>query len=409
MPRSEMPRLRGTKPLPQKCRQGLCEVAAIASIMLRAPGNGAVVTGSEMIRLRWVFVATVLWAGASGVAQAADEYPFRDAYPFEASEYGVDLRETDRMKLGENAAPWLPPIIAALKANRPPMHALNEVVLFPAERDGAYLITAWRGGYMRESYVQFFRIETADGRRTARFLREIVDSSTYIKSSTGLRFTPSGSAVVVVSRGSGGMLLSGYSLSLILLARNTIDITPDWAGRLDGFNDIDGDGTQELIAYDDRWSGYFNGRSVAGPFLPIVLRVRRGRFAADCAGYEAVYRRLAGQYAAHAADEDAHPVLRSEAYGGQILALAQIGDIAGARDALARLESFYRVAGDKVLESLKPETVRADFSAAIAAAEKNAGVSCALSAAEASAEAHGALDRIEQFRKMGSGGTPKQE
>lgn len=364
-----------------------------------------------MIRLRWIVWVSAFCVFAAGSTRAADEYPFRDAYPFEASEGGSDLRETERMKLGENAAPWLPPIIAALRANRPPMHRLTEIVLFPAERDGTYLVTSWSGGYMRESYEQFFRIETAsDGRRIARFLREIVDSSTYLKSSTGLRLTPGGAPVVVVSRGSGGMLLSGYSLSLIMLARNTIDITPDWAGRLQGFNDIDGDGTQELIAYDDRWTGYFNGRSVAGPHLPIVLRARRGRFVADCAGYEPAYRRLTGQYAAHAADKTMHPVLRSEAYGAQILALAQIGQTAAAREALARLDSFYRVAGDQVLDNLKAETVREDFSAAVAAAEKNADLSCALSAADdVSPAPHGAIDRVEQFRIMGPGGAPKQE
>lgn len=333
-----------------------------------------------MLRLRWILAICALSAFAHG-ARAADEYPFDDPYPFETRDFDAQkLRETEHMKLGENAAPWLPPIIAAMRANRPPMHELRQVALFPAERDGGYLVTTWLGGYMREMYVQFHRIEIApDGRRVARFVREIIDHFTFVDAPTGFRLKPDGAPVVVVGWGSGGMMSAEHGMQFIMLARNTIDITPQWAGRLSGFADVDKDGVEELISYDDRWNYQFHGRSVAGPHLPLVIAIKNGRFVKACAAKASIYRRLAAQYEAHATNDEMPAVLRSEAYGAQVLALAQIGDIAAARAALARFDDFYRAKGAAIVDTETPDEVQADYKKAIDEAEAADGTACAVS------------------------------
>ena len=139
-------------------------------------------------------------------------------------------------------------------------------------RNVRYLSVKWGGRKLLTPVVEIHKlVASADGSHRLYFMRQFSDVIARLYPPTGQSLFRAEPTIAVVYLGSGGSGSRGYGLRLIQMARNTVDITPDWAGRVVDVVDLDGDGQFEVVAIDGRWAGFFDTRGSAGPHLPIVL------------------------------------------------------------------------------------------------------------------------------------------
>ena len=234
-------------------------------------------------------ILVALTAGAAQSKNIASGYVF-PVFPGKTGPEGK-LNETPYMRLGPQAAPWLPHFISILKANRPPRFKLGTVALLFGELDRLYLAIIWRGATVQTPLLEFHSIKRVDNnRRRLNYLRSFQDWSISLAPPTGLRIFAGEAPIAVVDLSSGGSAAAGNRLRLIQMKRNTVDITPDWAGRVVDVVDLNGDGQYEIVTMDGRWAGYFDGRGAAGPHLPIVLSRSKENFVPACREYATAYR-----------------------------------------------------------------------------------------------------------------------
>jgi len=299
------------------------------------------------------------------------------------------------MRRVRGTEPWFRPLLPTLKAARPGWE-LKEAFLFKGAAHARYLVTEWRNS---DSRIDFHKVMwRGDGRARLRFLRLYEGWRVELVPPSGRPLAPGEPPVAVLYFASGGSGAWGYRERIVLMARNTVDITPPWAGRLVGVADLDDDRHFEVVAIDGRWAGYFHGRGSAGPHLPVILTRREHRFAPACRTFPAVYRRRVQEVRSyvHPEDEEAHDVPWAEAMAGELLADAQIGAFAEARAVLRTFEE-----GAATSEYLRPETWKtaiADFGAVLDQAERVPNVACPVSATESTGGHAGWEARIRSFR-----------
>ncbi len=347
------------------------------------------------VRLAWMIgLVTALPAGSAD--GGAKDYRF----PVDPYKSGPEatLRETPNMKLGVGAAPSLPRIIEMLKANRPPRFRLQTVALFGGSRNVQYLAVEWGGQTEQTPVVEFHKLVTsAEGVKRLYFMRDFRDRFAVIQPPTGVTVFRDEPAIAVVFLGSGGSGLWGYKLRLIQMARNTVDITPDWAGRIVDVVDLDGDGQFEVVAIDGRWAGFFDGRGSAGPHLPIVLERKNRLFVPACNGYAEIYRREVDLYERYAAERSAPDPWKAEFLASALLSAAQIGAFSEADRLLSALKAVY---DDQTWEptAAKAPIVIAEFSRVLADAKRYRASACAASATDSRGGHYGFIRRAEHFR-----------
>jgi hypothetical protein len=184
---------------------------------------------------------------------------------------------------------------------------------------------------------------------------------------------------------------------MIQMKRNTVDITPDWAGRVVDVADIDGDGRYEVVAMDDRWTGFFETSGSAGPFLPVVLDRVDGRFVPSCRKHAASYHRWNDLSIQNLADPSSMAPYRAEDYASALLAYAQIGALADARRAFTEMMNIVEDR-EHMPGWVDPRKTRQAFSAVLNGAEKYADAPCPVSAANVTGGHFGAEAVIEHFR-----------
>lgn len=134
-----------------------------------------------------------------------------------------------------------------------------------------------------------------DGTKGVKFLRQWFGAFLEFTDSTGLTVSPDGNPIIAVYEGSGGIGPWGYDVSILEAVRNTVDITPRWAGRIVGVGDLEGNGRIVVLAVDGRWSGAFDTRSSAGPHIPVVLQRDGDGFYAVCSDFAKFYREQVAQ------------------------------------------------------------------------------------------------------------------
>ncbi|MDJ0893749.1 MAG: hypothetical protein QNJ92_01295 [Alphaproteobacteria bacterium] len=290
------------------------------------------------------------------------------------------LSETPSMKIGPRAANWLPRYLDVLRANRPPRFRLGTVALFAGGTDGRYLGVIWRGESIQTPRLEFHRfVSSTDGPVRMKYLRAFADREVDLVPPSGLEIFKGESPVAVVRFGSGGSGLDRYGLRLVQMQRNTVDITPDWAGRVVDVVDLDDDGLLEVVAIDPRWAGYFDGRGSAGPHLPVILaRVDRA-FVPACRTHAAVFRDWIKSQLLFSNDLGNPSVFRAEALASASLAAAQIGAFGEARRTFAQLEALY--VGESPQLTFPPaHQVLHDYSTALDQAEQRPDRHCPASA-----------------------------
>lgn len=272
------------------------------------------------------------------VALAAD-YEFRVAL-----EGGLPrLAETPAMTLGPDAAPWIRSFIASLRSRRPPTLYPITIALFRGDANERYLAITWGNQGTSASRIEFHKVvEGPDGRRQIRFMQALSDWAVDLEPPSGTILFPGEPTVAVVSTTRGGSNVNAEALWLIQMELNTVDITPDWAGRVVDVADIDGDGKYEVVVMDSTWAHYFDGRGAAGPHLPVVLDRIHGRFVPACQKYAAVYRRWIDRDLNYANKESEPPAYRAEALAEAYLATIQIAALDEARALYGRLVDVAR-------------------------------------------------------------------
>jgi len=302
----------------------------------------------------------------------------------------------------EGAAPWLPHVLGILKKNRPPTFQLEQVGIFQGQRDEKYLALNWhQGKSAQQSRIEFHKIETVDGRVRLKFLRRISPfDHVSLHNPSGQVVFPNEPTIAVISHG-GGSLYLNYGLRMIQMKRNTVEITPDWAGRIVDVVDLDKDGVHEVVAMDDRWSHFFSGCGGCGPSVPIVLIRKSGQFHPACKAFKSHYIadiRSTLQFVDKSRREQQHGkgiyVSLYQSLAPNVLSYIQIGAFTAAKKTLGDLVIAAKEEGNPT----HGERAARVFGSLIDKAKENKDYSCVLSATNATPLHDGAIKRIEHFR-----------
>jgi len=300
----------------------------------------------------------ILIAAAPTSPMLAADYNFS----IDVAHHQAGLRETPFMRIGANAAPWLPPFIETLRARRPPSFRPMKIVLFRGDANERYVTVLWGRQGSLSMQIEFHKVvDEPDGRRRFLYLRGLSNWSVDLEPPSGVAVFPNEPTIAVVSSFAGGSGANNQDIWLIQMELNTVDITPDWAGRVVDVADIDGDGKYEVVLMDPSWTGYFDGRGAAGPHLPVVLDRINGRFIPACQKYTATYRRWIDRGLDDANDSTNPAVYRAEALAEAYLASIQIAALDEARNLYTRLIDVVRSNPTAMPTGLDADLVRRDY------------------------------------------------
>jgi hypothetical protein len=181
------------------------------------------------------------------------------------------------------------------------------------------------------------------------------------------------------------------------MKRNTVDITPEWAGRIVDVVDMDGDGRYEVVAMDGSWRGNFSTAGSAGPLVPVVLDRVDGEFRPVCRKFSVIYRKWIAGFMESLTQEFATSATRAEDYADAMLAYAQIGAFADAHRALAQMTKMLEDRAH-IPRWVDPQKTRQIYAAVLADAEKHPDAPCPVSTGSAPGGHFGDEARIEHFR-----------
>ncbi len=334
--------------------------------------------------MRGLVVGVVLlgsaWIGAAA-AQAPEGTAGPKGHGYALNAYAEpeksSLSDTEYMKVGVGAAPWLPRIAKALAANRPGWELLDAVLVNSAE-DQRYLVTIWRWEWGGSDVADFHRVfGGTKGRPLLKFVRRIEEVHVEFTVPTGRPLAKGEPPVVVLFLASLGSGAFGYSRRIIQMTGNTKDVTPGWAGRVVDVVDLDEDSSFEVVTVMPEWPGYFDGRGAAGPHVPVVVTRRHFAFVPACKAHHTVFETASLEDAAY---DQAQTWICwwAEGITTDMLTAAQVGDFAKARQFLSLYESTMTSHLDACPPP--PDRIIQDLRDAIEAAERAGEYPCPLSA-----------------------------
>jgi hypothetical protein len=232
---------------------------------------------------------SIVTASASAEVGFVDPLPPSVTFASEAkSAVTNDEPDSEIERFGLDAAPWLPRVIAEMHAARGASYEPQQIMLVEGEGRQLYLVVNW--GRPFESWVEFHKVtELGQGRVWLTHVRTMNDYDYYSLMTPHGRLFAAEAPVVFVQE-SVGMSRCGIRYRMIQFRRNTVDITPDWAGDLALAEDLDRDGTAEVISLDERFRGELCGLRFGA--IPRILRRIDGRFVDSCADFPAQYAGL---------------------------------------------------------------------------------------------------------------------
>jgi hypothetical protein len=344
----------------------------------------------------------VLFMGVPWVS-AAEEQHGAPAFYFQGMPDYYKLiegtRSFARADFGEGAAPWLPHVLDVLRWNRPPAFRIDSVGVFKGAGDSRYLVIDWNQGRAAQfGRIEFHKVESESGRVRLKFLRETKpDYNPYLARPSGQLVFPGQPTIAVIGYGSGSGY-TNYALRLIQLKRNTLDITPDWAGRIVDVADLDKDGAFEVIAMDDRWARFFVSCGACGPSVPIVLTRISGKFRPACKKFARFYHADIKEtllYVEKIRTENKFYISLYSSLAPNVLSLIQIGEF---RKARKKLNHLIRAAAEEGFPKHGKRAQRV-FGQIIELAKKNHSYQCVLSATKFPSDHKRTTERVEAFRK----------
>jgi hypothetical protein len=239
------------------------------------------------------FAAIVLTGLRLGASHAVAQQEGREwlqemRYP---APIAPDAAEAPFARFGIDAAPWVAEAVATLAAARDDNPVAEQVALLSGAGGRQYLAVTWDGD--NGPLVEILAappaaLLTADDVPPLRSVREVADDWAYLAEPTGSQPFPGEPPVVAIWHAGEAMGAIG-SMRIVLLAGDTIDVSPDWAGRTLGLRDLESDGSAEIIALDESWHGFPDYCSACGPEVVVILRRWDGRSRFACTEFPSVY------------------------------------------------------------------------------------------------------------------------
>jgi len=207
------------------------------------------------------------------------------------------LADAPYLKLGLDAEPWLPRLVGGLERNRPEAFTPGLVALMAGLSGEQYLVVKWDepdGSLSTPWPMEIHRVTLgADGRQRLKWVRTYKGERARLCAPSGRVIFRGEAPVAVLLLAPGGSDIRNTSLRLIQMTRSTVDITPDWAGRLIDVVDLDGDGAYEAVMDNSPWNLEIHPQSVKFfPFVPVILARRGGRFVHACRDFAGAYDRF---------------------------------------------------------------------------------------------------------------------
>ena len=198
-----------------------------------------------------------------------------------------------------NEPAWLDRILRLL-AKRKNLR-LEQHMLFRRNGRPTFLALVWTSktsfGSAYGSVFDLHKVRVvSDNDVRLKFVRTYRDELVSIERLSGHDLAGDGVPFLFINHGSGGSGYFGYGMRVYKLTRNSVDVTPDWAGRTEKVVPLPGDEKVALVVSDDRWANFFSGCGQCGPFFDVVMVWTRKGFAPDCQDhpkhYEETMRRI---------------------------------------------------------------------------------------------------------------------
>lgn len=220
---------------------------------------------------------------SSGMARAPEQRHFLG----ETSGTPVDTSAARALAYGAEEPAWVASTLDKLTANRPAGYAVVQHLLFRRHGAPTFLAVVWQRNSLFDRRFALYRIDgTAPPRLT--MVRSLDGAHLQMVEPTGHDIHADGVATLFLEEGSGGTSLYGYRLHAFKLARNSIDISPPYRPIM--AEDLDGDGSWEIVASDDRWANVFFPCGQCGPLVPVVYAWHDGKYRMACDRHKALVR-----------------------------------------------------------------------------------------------------------------------
>lgn len=331
----------------------------------------------------------------------------------------------------ETKQPLPPPPLAYTKADQPSWlpRVLNRLVkkkgwiledhrLFRQGGKPTFLALIWNTRRLSgHGHMELYKVRVISQRNVRlNFVRGYTQTSLSIEEPSGHDIGGDGVPFLALRYASHGSSSRGYGVRVYRLVRNSVDVTPDWAGHAKRMLALDGGKSLALIVHDTRWSGYFNVCAACGPFFDIVMTWTPKGFRPACRShpgyYEKLMEHLRKKWAAWEEKmrkrptkrhprEIFHDFLETEII--EAFSLLQMGRIeeGQARYVAALEKARGRGAGGWGISEKFFEywlfIVEKDFGPAVAAASAHPGLSCPLMAYKYSGSPTGPMELIDLF------------
>jgi hypothetical protein len=305
------------------------------------------------------------------------------------------LVETARMKLGADAAPWLLPFVVALMKKRPWAYHAETLALFSGEAGAQYLVVEWDAPRASgPGIIEFHKVLLGtDGRRRLEWLRSLDYPYADISALSGRTLIEGEAPVVVVNLMDTGSAPYINKVRLIQLKRNSVDITPDWAGRVVNVVDLDGDGQFEVVTDNDHLVVMYN-TLVNGPFRPVILTRTGGDFVPDCRRFHGLFEDRSRSVESFALGQSDDPLGQLSWFTEAFLGFLQAGAFDDARRTQRRIASL---AKEHPLVEFSAEQLDEDLASVLDWAINHPEKSCPASAPDNPGGPNGALLRSDIY------------
>ncbi len=201
----------------------------------------------------------------------------------------------------------LPPPLAYTKADQPSWlpRVLNRLVkkkrwilkdhrLFRQAGKPTFLALIWNTRrHSGVAHLELYKVRVISQRNVRlNFVRGYMQTSLSIEEPSGYDIGGDGVPFLALRYASLGSWYRGYGVRVYRLVRNSVDVTPDWAGLAKRMLVLDDGKSLALIVHDTRWSGYFNVCAACGPFFEIVMTWTAKGFRPACRSHPGYYERL---------------------------------------------------------------------------------------------------------------------
>ena len=323
----------------------------------------------------------------------------------------------------ETKQPLPPPPLAYTKADQPSWlpRVLNLLVkkkgwilkdhrLFRQGGKPTFLALIWNTRRISgHGHMELYKVRVISQRNVRlNFVRGYTETSLSIEEPSGHDIGGDGVPFLALRYASHGSSYHGYGVRVYRLVRNSVDVTPDWAGLAKRMLALDGGKSLALIVADTRWGGYFIGCGQCGPYFDMVMRWTAKGFRPECKDHPDHYEQNIESYKrwSKSSSSDWPTPMRHFLWLGVAIAFnkLQMGRLNEGKALYQETLQKARERGARGWDQSEKEfnhwlnAVEKDFGPAVSAAIARPDLSCPLMAYRGEGAHPGTVERIEHFR-----------